>query len=798
MRLVGAAGSCWAATLIPIAMGWKAGVVMAAAGAVIAGAAHLAPSSAWVRRRVPNRWGSADRLRTISIGAVAIAGIGCCFAVSASVHTYLIAAHPLAGLPDGARVGATLTLSTDPTPIASGGFGGDRVLVRGSLNEVRIGRERIETGGALVLLAPADGWSTLLPGQRVSVRGSVSSPIRRDLTVAVVRTNSPPTQVSSPSVLQRAAGVVRARFAAAAAEALSDDAAGLLPALVVGDTSRLPQSVRGDFTTAGLAHLTAVSGTNVSILLGAVLLVLRAAAVGPRTGAAVAAVVLVFFVVLARPSPSVLRAAAMGSIGLLALVTGRRKQAVPALAAAVIALIALRPALACDVGFALSVAATAALVLLAPTWADWLAARRVPVPLAQAVAVAAAAFAGTVPIVAAMSGSLSVVAIAANLLVAVVIMPITVIGAVTAALAWAWFPLGVLVAHIAGPPLWWLTLVARWAARIPGATIALPSGLWGAFIGVAGLAAVLVVVRHKTVRAIAAAAMLGIAVVLVPVRLHPLGWPPPGWAVVACDVGQGDGLVLRAGLSSAVVVDVGPEGDAMARCLDRLRVRTVELVVLSHLHADHIGAIERVLHRGHVGAVAIGPMHLPASGFRQVREAADETGTPIVELAAGRAVAAGDIVLRILGPTIPAPTDPGEGDDAANDQSLVLSVDGPAGRILLPGDAETPALGALMRSGTNLRADVLKVPHHGSRTTPRAFLDAVRPRVALVSVGADNTFGHPAPSIIDRLRAHGTVIARTDRNGDVAVVAREQGLSVVARGGPAEADRPERAPPPSQ
>ncbi|MCX5042760.1 ComEC/Rec2 family competence protein [Aldersonia sp. NBC_00410] len=763
--------------------GWRVGAALAATGAVVAGAALWLPARTRVGRALALRAGSADRRREIAGACAAAAAIGCCFATSASVHAYSTALSPLAGLAEGRSVAVTAALTADPQPLASSGFGPDRVLVRATLREVRIGRDRIVTGGAIVILAPAQHWSGLLPGQRVKVRGEVSPPTRHDLTVAVLRTNSAPISVSAPSTLQAVAGTVRARFADAAARALPDDAAGLLPALVVGDTSRLPQSVRSDFTTAGLAHLTAVSGTNVSILLGAVLLMVRAAALGPRAGAAVGALVLALFVVLARPSPSVLRAAAMGAIGLLALLTGRRKQAMPALAAAVIVLIGLRPNLAVDFGFALSVAATAALIVLVPGWTDRLCARGVPLPLAQAIAVATAAFVATAPIVAAMSGTVSPVAIAANLLVSVSVLPITVLGALAAAGAAIWLPLGVLVAHTAGPPLWWLLLVARLAARMPGATLPVPGGLVGAVLGIVGVVAVAAILRSRGARAVMGAVLVGAAVVLVPLRMHPLGWPPPGWIVVACDVGQGDGLVLRAG-GSVVVVDVGPAGHAMAQCLNRLRVRRIELVVLSHLHADHIGAIADVLHAKPVAAVAIGPMRYPADGFAAVQAAASASGTPIVELTAGDHVPAGNLVLRVLGPMLPAPADPGDGDEAANNQSLVLAVDGPAGRILLPGDAETAALDALRRSGVELRADVLKVPHHGSRTTPATFLDAVRPRIGLVSVGADNTFGHPAPSIVDRLHATGTVVARTDRSGDIAVVADRRGLSVVARGDP--------------
>ncbi|MFD4182496.1 ComEC/Rec2 family competence protein [Rhodococcus sp. NPDC058514] len=580
---------------------------------------------------------------------------------------------------------------------------------------------------------------------------------------------------------QRAAGAVRDRFAAAAQSALPPDAAGLLPGLVVGDTSALPGGVRDDFTAAGLSHLTAVSGANISILIGAVLLLMRALALGPRTSAVVAALALAAFVVLARPSPSVLRAAVMGSIGLLALMTGRRKQAMPALGAAVIVLLALFPALAVDFGFALSVAATAALVLVAPGWVRWLRARGWPRALAEAVAVAAAAYVATVPIVAAMSGTLSTVAVVANIAVAPVIAPVTVIGAVGAVGAAVWLPLGELTVRATGPPLWWLLRVAEWASGAPGATVFVPSGFGGAAV-VAGIAAALLLaVRSRWLRRVLAAAVLGLALVWVPARVLWPGWPVRDWVLVACDVGQGDAMVLAAGDGTAVVVDAGPEPRLVDGCLDRLGVRSIEAVVLTHLHADHIDGLPGVLRGRRVAAVMLGPMRLPERGFRQVREQSAASGVPIREARAGQELRLGTLTFRVLGPTLPVPRGPAAGAEMSNDQSLVLSVDTAAGRVLLTGDVEAEGQRDLLRDRIPVAADILKLPHHGSRTTAPEFLRSVGARLVVVSVGADNTFGHPHPAVLRTIRETGATLARTDRGGDVAVSRSGGGATAVGR-----------------
>jgi len=241
-----------------------------------------------------------------------------------------------------------------------------------------------------------------------------------------------------------------------------------------------------------------VSGANVTVVCGAVLM--SASLFGPRLAVALAAVALVAFVIVVQPSASVLRAAVMGAITLLAVVSHRRRQAIPVLSASVIVLMIAAPELSVDVGFALSVAATAALVVIAPVWSRRLVERGWPKPLADAVTVAVAAQLVTAPLVAGISGAFSVLAVIANLAVAAVIPPITVVGTAAAALNPLWPSGAQLLIRFTGPELWWLLRVARWAAGVPGASIRVPSGLLGVVcVAVASVAAV-VAWRWRAVR----------------------------------------------------------------------------------------------------------------------------------------------------------------------------------------------------------------------------------------------------------------------------------------------------------
>lgn len=470
VRLVPVALTCWAVTAAGIL--WPVG---GAAVALLLAILATVAVACWVHGRSD---GLRAGLREAAAGTVAVAVAGFGFAVAVSVRVDEVGHHPLT-----ARYGSVARVVVTPSETPRSVRGG-RMMFRGALHAV----DADEMSGRVVVFtsAAADG---LTAGRPAAFDARITRPTRRDLTVAVLSATGEPT-LGEAAPIDRAAQRVRTAFTEAARAALPADQAAMLPALVLGDTSAMTDRTAAEFRTAGLTHLTAVSGANVTIVCGAVLL--SAVLVGPRLAVGMAAVALVAFVIVVQPSASVLRAAVMGAITLLAVLSHRRRQAIPALSASVVALMIAAPELAVDIGFALSVSATAALVVIAPAWSARLVGKGWPKPLADAVSVAVAAQLVTAPLVAAISGSFSVVAVIANLLVAIVIPPITVLGTAAAALSVLWQDAASLVIRFTGPELWWLSTVAHHAARLPGAAVPVPAGALGvAVVGAAGLAAVL-------------------------------------------------------------------------------------------------------------------------------------------------------------------------------------------------------------------------------------------------------------------------------------------------------------------
>jgi competence protein ComEC len=272
-------------------------------------------------------------------------------------------------------------------------------------------------------------------------------------------------------------------------------------------------------------------------------------------------------------------------------------------------------------------------------------------------------------------------------------------------------------------------------------------------------------------------ACTGLLVVVMLVRPPTPGWPPEGWVLAACDVGQGDGLVLRAGERAAVVVDAGPDPALMDACLDRLEVEEVPLLLLTHFHADHVDGVAGVLEGREVGVVEGTGLLDPVAGVEAVEAAA---GRDPDVAAYGGTRRFGEVVLQAVWPPPGAGrTDPSE--SAPNNASVVVLAEVGGLRVLLTGDVEPSAQAALARDVAGLEVDVLKVPHHGSRHQDLDWLTSLRARVALVSVGEDNDYGHPAPDVLAALDAAGTEVWRTDLAGDVVVVVRRGELGVVTR-----------------
>jgi competence protein ComEC len=394
--------------------------------------------------------------------------------------------------------------------------------------------------------------------------------------------------------------------------------------------------------------------------------------------------------------------------------------------------------------------------------------------MADALAAAAAAQAVCAPVVVLLSARLSLVAVPCNLLAEPAVGAATVLGFAALAAAPVSLVTARALAWAAGWPTRWIVAVAHHGAALPGAAVGWPGGWRGAVLLAVFTVAVVKCARWAVpllerpwLVAGCALALLLALVRPVPLPRPAAGWPPAGWRFAMCDVGQGDALALAAGPGSAVVVDTGPDPALADRCLRGLRVTAVPLLILTHFHADHVDGLSGVLRGRKVGAIETTVLDDPPAQAARVRRQAAAAGIPVFRAAAGERRRLGTLEWRVLWPPPVADQLP---DDGPNDASVALLVRAAGLTLLLMGDLEPPAQEEVLTREPRLpRVDVLKVAHHGSAYQDPALLDRVRPRLALISVGAGNPYGHPSARTVAGLRALGAVVLRTDTDGPVAV-----------------------------
>jgi competence protein ComEC len=621
-----------------------------------------------------------------------------------------------------------------------------------------------------------------------------------------------PVQAGRGSTILAAIFRVRSLLLRRLDTALPPQQGALVKAMVLGDRSGLSPEMNQAFLDSGTYHILAISGLNVSLLAGTLFGLFRLLRASPRLAAAGAAVLVTLYAALAGASASVIRAAVMTDVYLLAVILDRRGDLLNSLALSALALLWWNPRFLLDVGFQLTFLATLGILLILPRSEEALTAvpRVLRWPVAS-VAITVAATVMTLPILAATFNRVAPVGILANLPIVPLSGLVTALGTAACAL---------LLATPGGLPwlnhanAWLVDLLfatAGWFAAWPWSTVRVytpTAGMLATYYasGAACLLAVSVVpgngmrgterglarVRRWARWLGATGALMGAVALVVQVgmRLWPVAGPP-AIRITLLDVGQGEALFARMPGGQRILVDAGgvPGGrfDIGARVVAPFLlhqwVGSLDVLVLTHAQADHIGGVPAILRGFPVGEVWSGDTPYPSVTFLWVQEYLRHRRIPHRILSAGSPpIRWGEAAIEVLHPP------PRRRADARtaraerlrpNDASVVLTLRIGSQAALLTGDVEQEGELTLLRRPAALRAQVLKVPHHGSRSSSSsAFLGAVRPEVALVSAGYRNRFNHPHPEVVERYGGLGVRVFRTDVHGAISVEMRPEGIWV--------------------
>lgn len=556
----------------------------------------------------------------------------------------------------------------------------------------------------------------------------------------------------------------------AAIAGLPGPGAGLVPGLAVGDTSSVTPELDELMKLASLSHLTAVSGANCALVVGIAYALAALAGAGRRARVAAGAVALAGFVLLVTPEPSVVRAAAMAFIAMVGLLLGRTGAGVAVLSLAVTLLLVFDPWLSASLGFALSAVATGSLLVFARPLARGMA-RVMPQPLALALSVPLAAQLACGPLLVLIAPHVPLYGVVANLLAAPAAPVATIVGLLACLSA----PLPVLQAGlvaIAWVPASWIAATAQTAASLPGNILPWIGGWWGAALlaAVGAAVGVLIAVRRssdgwparvRVASGLIAATVFGVCAGSAALTSWLGPWTLPAhWSIVACDVGQGDALLVRSA-GAVALIDTGPDPVALRTCLERTGVGHVDLLVLTHFDSDHAGGADTVI--GRVSTVLHGPVSDPS--HEAVIAGLAAGGAEIEAAVRGLSGALGGARWRVLWPRAQDRAFP-EGNDAS---AVVEFSGGGVPKLLLLGDLSASAQRAFLAAQQHLPAyAVVKVAHHGSADQEPRLYEITAPALALVTVG-ENTYGHPRDEILDVLTGLGATIARTDREGMIAL-----------------------------
>jgi competence protein ComEC len=646
----------------------------------------------------------------------------------------------------GKKVEITAVVSTDAPALAPRVMGTQfseqsySALVR--VVEVSDGSHHYRLRSPARLISSELEFKEILPGQVIAVE-VVVQPSKEGRVAALLINKGSFVVKSKPSRWARSLDRIRDGLRAASG---TGDSGALIPGMVLGDTSLQSATFKNEMRRSGLTHLVAVSGANFAIVSTFILYLMQFIfrKIPLRLGAT--ALFLIAFIALVRPSPSVLRAAAMAAVLLLAQGTHRGRDSLPALGFAIAAVVVADPWQARDPGFALSVLATAGLLIAAPHLVEKFSSV-MPKPLAVIIATPLAATLFCAPIIVAISGQLSLMSVVANVLAAPVVAPITIVGFIAALISpvWPW------LSHLL---IWFITPLAAWIAWIASlisdfSVITFATGAKSFFI----IAAVLALGYFLNRKVVVTGLLILIALSWL------LKFPGSDWQIANCDVGQGDSMVVNLGGHRAIVIDTGPDRIAEDRCLHQLGVKKIELLILTHIHADHVGGVD--------GAVR--DRTVVTKWFGNVGAGTRAT------FASNR----GPVTVEVLWPQGQWAADQ-SGDP--NNSSIAVVLRTPDFSLFAGGDMEP--LTQVQIAPMVGRVDIYKVCHHGSRFQDESFMRALSPAISIISVGVGNSYGHPAPQTIQALTRLGSRVLRTDLDGAIAIRAQQHRFRIrTSKGG---------------
>ena len=571
-------------------------------------------------------------------------------------------------------------------------------------------------------------------------------------------------------------------------QGITTDSAALVAGLAIGDDSKLSEQTKNDFKVVSLTHLSAVSGANCAIVLAGVALLLNLLPVKRIIRLALSFGAIVLYLGLVGPEPSVLRASVMVAVVLVGWSLGRRVHPLDAISLSIILLLLYQPALSLDYGFALSVLATLGLLVLAPRLVEHFE-KKMPTWLAVVLSVSVAAQIACLPVLLVLQPKLPLYSVLANILAEPLVAPITVLGLISCLISPIVPSLAGALSYLASLLSCCIVYIGHSLAAAPSASINWYEGTLGVAMAIVitGSVWVYLVSKQRMVRRVAGGVAALVALSFVTqtssFALQRGNFYSGNYTLINCDVGQGDALVIRSE-GKVAVVDVGREDPAIDSCLRDLNISKIDLLLLTHFDMDHVGGVIGAVSGRTVSRALVTSFVDTRPGADFVQNVLDAQGIETIKAEKNMTGTLGAFSWQVLSPHRGGPEAEDSNDGSVSmlwidDQMVLYTLADLGERAQLRIGAESSQL--LTRSYGS-RIVVVKVAHHGSGDQAPEFYEAIRPDLALVSVGLHNSYGHPTDRTLKLLDRVGAQVLRTDEMGALGVLEGPSGLSIQVAG----------------
>jgi len=569
---------------------------------------------------------------------------------------------------------------------------------------------------------------------------------------------------------------------------VTPDSSALVAGLTIGDDSQLSTQALDNLKVVSLTHLSAVSGTNCAIVLAGAALLLNLLPIRRSIRLSLSFGVIFAYLGLVGPEPSVLRASVMVGAVLVGFLLGRRVPPIEALSLAVVLLLVYQPSLSLDFGFALSALATLGLLVLAPILVQLLQ-KKMPSWLAVMISVSLAAQIACLPVLLLLQPTIPVYSIFANVIAEPLVAPITVVGLIACLLSPLLPAVSSGLCLVASVPAAFILFVAEKFANAPSASVDWVAGALGIVLAVLLVLGLwLFLTSSKTVwkrlgGSLSAVILFSFFTQSSSIAFQKGDFYKGNYTIVNCDVGQGDALVIRS-KGKVAVVDVAGENSAIDACLSGLGINKIDLLVLTHNHLDHVGGTLGAITGRKVELALLSSFERNVPAMKAAEQLLTDHNVRLVEAEKGMTGILGEFEWEVLSPNRGAP----EAEDS-NDASTTMFWASPKIALFTMGDSGERAqfrVGAdyqrLLESDYGSKVVVVKVAHHGSSDQAPEFYEALSADIALISVGQNNSYGHPTKRTLDLLEYTGARVLRTDELGSVGISETAAGVEVAVAG----------------